>query len=158
MLRTLVFLCLPAAVGLHGQTSPPTRNDSLVGCYKLLDSHGGAVFTGAGFHGPAVRLDTIRTSQVSKRASNPNARVFWAAESKPNPSHFRLSFFVPYWYTLGDTLYLVQSDGFTGVVVRLSGNAQRLTGTREIFTDAVSPKPLPPQSVSAERITCPRLK
>jgi len=120
----MVFLCLPAAVvGLHGQTSPPTHNDSLVGCYKLLDSHGGAVFTGAGFHGPAVRLDTIRTSQVSKRASKPNARVFWPAESKPNPSHFRLSFFLPYWYTLGDTLYLVQSDGFTGVVVRLSGNA-----------------------------------
>jgi len=147
-----------SAMSLHAQSGSALEADSLVGCYKLVDSRGHAVFDGAGFHGSVIRLDSVRTAQVSQKSRVPNARAFWPAESHPDPGHFPLSFFVPYWYVSGDTLYLIRTDGFNGDLVRLSGNAKRLSGTVEFFTDVVPPKPPPLHPVTAERVACPSVR
>src|ERR1700757_3387150 len=156
----IIVILLVSAVSLQAQSKPRVDAESLLGCYKLVYSDGQAVFDGAGFHSSVIRLDSILTAEVSRRRRQyeANARAFWPAESKPDPGHFPLSFFVPYWYVSGDTVFLMQSDGFTGEFVRLRGNAQRLSGTVEFFTDVVPPKPPSRHPVTAERVPCPLMR
>ena len=158
-MRIPVFFCLLLAHLLYAvrPVQAQTRSDSLVGCYVIEVGEWSGPFPSGWpeIHQPpdSVRLelqpawpDTPATAMRTELALSPHLPelVRQGRESRHPPT-----------WEIGtaDSLVLAWSTGFAGVVVKLAGTPDQLSGTARAFHD-VAGVVQPTAPASAKRIAC----
>ncbi len=124
------------------------RADPLVGCYQMTRAAPSSPESDARIPmPPPFRLDSVFGTGAF---SCGKARVLWASPTQ--------DYFAPpiSWARVGpDSITIVWSNGFGGLVVRLGIHGKTMRGTATTFSDVVTGAPDPTADVIATRIPCP---